>query len=89
MPAGGVITSARPNIDGQVCSVCGQIAFRIATVQMNGKESDVPVCGQHYIETLRRSPASLLAVTESGLLQLLRSEGTKRTTPPLLTPNPS
>jgi hypothetical protein len=89
MPAGGFITSARPNIDGQVCSVCGQIAFRIATVQMNGKETDVPICGQHYIETLRRGPAPKVAVAEGSLVPSLRSDGTQRTPQPHLALNPS
>jgi hypothetical protein len=57
MPAGGIITTARPNTDGQVCLVCGQIAFKIATVEIDGKGSDVPICGLHYLETLKRGPA--------------------------------
>jgi hypothetical protein len=56
---------------------------------MNGTEIEVPICGQHYIETLKRSPASWLAMTDGPLVQSLRSEGAKRTTPPLLTSNPS
>jgi len=56
MPAGGIITAACPNIDGRICAVCGQIAFKIVIVEIGGKAAEVPICGQHYIETLRRSP---------------------------------
>jgi hypothetical protein len=57
MPAGGIIKSDFPNIDGLLCVVCGQIAFKIATVEIERQDAELPLCGQHYIEALKRSPA--------------------------------
>jgi hypothetical protein len=57
MPGGGIIKTASPNLEGRICSVCEQIAFRIAVVEIAGAETEVPFCGRHYIETLRHRPA--------------------------------
>jgi hypothetical protein len=57
MPGGGIIKTASPNLEGRICSLCEQIAFRIAVVEMGGAETEVPFCGRHYIETLRSRPA--------------------------------
>ena len=56
MPAGGIIKSACPNVDGLMCAVCGQIAFKITTIEIEHHDTEVAVCGQHYIEALKRSP---------------------------------
>jgi hypothetical protein len=69
MPAGGIITRSCPNTDGQMCLICGQIAFKIATVEINGKGTEVPVCGQHYLETLKRSPVTKRVVTDCSPVQ--------------------
>lgn len=69
MPAGGIIKSTCPNIDGLSCAVCGQIAFKIVTIEIERQDSHVPVCGHHYIETLKRSPAKVRAVKDRSLVQ--------------------
>jgi hypothetical protein len=56
VPAAWRIKSASANFEGKVCAVCGQIAFKIAIVEMNGADAELPLCGLHYIETKTRSP---------------------------------
>ncbi len=69
MPAGGIIKSACPNVDGVMCAICGQIAYSIATIEIERRDIEVPVCGQHYLETLKRSPATIRAVIDRSLVQ--------------------
>jgi len=42
------------NLMGEWCRECGQIAFRIASIEESGKTTAVPLCGKHYIELLNR-----------------------------------
>jgi hypothetical protein len=51
--APSAIKSATSNYSGLYCRECGQIAFRIVVVVVDEKEEEVPLCGRHYLETLR------------------------------------
>jgi hypothetical protein len=68
MPDSGFIKLACPNVDGNMCALCGQIAYRIITVESGCRDIEVAVCGQHYLETLRLNPETR-AVTDRSLVQ--------------------
>jgi hypothetical protein len=56
MHAARIITSC-PNLEGKLCGLCQQIAYRIAVFDIGGKDTEMPLCGLHYIEALSRAPA--------------------------------